>query len=881
MKRTLLKFAFVMIAMAVFHSAYAIDKLSKRWIAVKSSSEVTSLDGLKSAEYFFLQDETGKFLYIPSGWDMKVKSELDQNDDYGILYKLQAEGDHYLIPIYNLNKSRRTFWAGEAYVNTQPAGNRDVIFGLGLNGSQFGQDGANLALWDITYEAGRGFAFKNVGREIYLASDETDARPSETIKYWKAYTEYENVYMESEVLSAYTTLYDALTNETEKQKLANAKTAYDSDKNLDTFAEAVNAAIDFFSGNLSPNQDVTSFITNPTIDGLNGWTADKLHGGNGPLLGNEKFEYWNERAVNGHFNYYQTITGLPEGVYTVSAEMYNSLNGVPGAEFNTEGQVGVYAATATAEKFAPVTVANETLTQYTTGEITVTDGTLTIGVKNVKTMTARWFVADNFKMTYVRGLTEEEKAEQPEIDRGDAVNAAEEMYDDPIPSEALAELKNAVNSTETATDYNAAAASVWTAINKARTAQIQLAYTIALVNDYSKFDGYKDFVDGKVAAGEVANLNSPQDLYYAYAVEQLGTAPETDYTGVILNADIKNTNFWGGSRVNSGEQYTGAPDNTYFDIWNANLNANQTIKGLPAGKYHIKAATRGSADASGHIYISVDGNDIARADINHIGNTDGELGNGWSWTETEFTLSSAKDVTIGVWEAAGNYNWAGLDDWQLTYLGVEASVSMSVKAGKYGTFIAPFDVTIPEGVKAYKVNEMEADGITVKLEDVATTITANTPVVLENTTETNVAETFTGIDTATADTYTDGLLTGVYNNSADNPYTIPASDAKTTYYVLQTQPAGQAFYIVKNDYSMKTPNRAYLSVPSTSGTEGAVKAIFFPGQGDATGINAVSTLLGGNVEGIYTVGGAKVNNLQKGVNIIRTADGKTTKVLVK
>ena len=188
MKRTLLKFAFVMIAMAVFHSAYAIDKLSKRGIAVKSSSEVTSLDGLKSAEYFFLQDETGKFLYIPSGWDMKVKSELDQNDDYGILYKLQAEGDHYLIPIYNLNKSRRTFWAGDAYVNTQPAGVNDVIFGLGL-GNNYGQDGANLALWDVAYEAGRGFAFKNVGREIYLASDETDARPSETIKYWKAYTE--------------------------------------------------------------------------------------------------------------------------------------------------------------------------------------------------------------------------------------------------------------------------------------------------------------------------------------------------------------------------------------------------------------------------------------------------------------------------------------------------------------------------------------------------------------------------------------------------------------------------------------------------------------------------------------------------------------------
>ena len=122
-----------------------------------------------------------------------------------------------------------------------------------------------------------------------------------------------------------------------------------------------------------------------------------------------------------------------------------------------------------------------------------------------------------------------------------------------------------------------------------------------------------------------------------------------------------------------------------------------------------------------------------------------------------------------------------------------------------------------------------------------------------------------------------GLLTGVYNNSAEKPYVIPASTETTVNYVLQTQPAGQAFYKVESDYNMKTPNRAYLTVEGSSN----VKAIFFPGQGDATGINAVSTLLGGDVEGIYTVGGAKVNSLQKGLNIIRTADGKTTKVLVK
>ena len=247
-------------------------------------------------------------------------------------------------------------------------------------------------------------------------------------------------------------------------------------------------------------------------------------------------------------------------------------------------------------------------------------------------------------------------------------------------------------------------------------------------------------------------------------------------------------------------------------------------------------------------------------------------------------FSAVGEVTDGNLEVkisvknASNVHWFCFRD--VKYKKIDG-VSMSVKAGKYGTFIAPFDVTIPEGVKAYKVNKMEEDGITVKLEEVTATISANTPVVLENTTEENFTKDFFGKSTATKNTYTVGLLTGVYNNSADNPYTIPASTEETVNYVLQTQPAGQAFYIVQSDYSMKTPNRAYLSVSAASGTEGAVKAIFFPGQGDATGINAVSTLLGGDVEGIYTVGGAKVNSLQKGVNIIRTADGKTTKVLVK
>ena len=71
-------------------------------------------------------------------------------------------------------------------------------------------------------------------------------------------------------------------------------------------------------------------------------------------------------------------------------------------------------------------------------------------------------------------------------------------------------------------------------------------------------------------------------------------------------------------------------------------------------------------------------------------------------------------------------------------------------------------------------------------------------------------------------------------------------------------------------------NRAYLTAPAA---DAGVKAFRFPAE-EATGINAINALTAGKAE-IFSVAGARIPSLQKGVNIIRTADGKTTKVLVK
>lgn len=195
--------------------------------------------------------------------------------------------------------------------------------------------------------------------------------------------------------------------------IAEVKAAYDAAtvEDLDAAIAIVNAALPALArAQTAENSDLTVLINNPEVNGADGWTDERPNGGNGPLLGNTAFEYWAGNASpreEGCFDYYQVIEGLARGVYTLSAEMYNSLNGEDGAEFVPT--CGVYAAADGVEVSQLVDVDGTELIRYTTPEITVMNGTLRIGVKNTVTpMAARWFVADNFKLTLVKYISEED-----------------------------------------------------------------------------------------------------------------------------------------------------------------------------------------------------------------------------------------------------------------------------------------------------------------------------------------------------------------------------------------------------------------------------------------------------------------------------------------
>ena len=140
-------------------------------------------------------------------------------------------------------------------------------------------------------------------------------------------------------------------------------------------------------------------------------------------------------------------------------------------------------------------------------------------------------------------------------------------------------------------------------------------------------------------------------------------------------------------------------------------------------------------------------------------------------------------------------------------------------------------------------------------------------------------------------TSADQMLQGYFQTSADNNNT--GKFAETAPFLVEVSKA-QGF-VVNNEVKIAASEMSYLfTLPTVKmGTgEGAndksratynyVKVVdkdWTAPKDPDTGINA-TTVAEGEVE-FFTVNGVKLNKLQKGLNIVRTADGKVKKVLVK
>lgn len=175
----------------------------------------------------------------------------------------------------------------------------------------------------------------------------------------------------------------------------------------------------------------------------------------------------------------------------------------------------------------------------------------------------------------------------------------------------------------------------------------------------------------------------------------------------------------------------------------------------------------------------------------------------------------------------------------------EATMAVNTDA-QYGTFCAPFAVTIPSGVQAYTVPSVTGDVL--NLNELTGTIPANTPVVLYAEDGLESMDIYGLLEEGTP---TVGLLTGVYEDTS----------APVGSYVLQNQGGKVGFYHVEGTQPTVGANRCYLT------TSSGIKAFFFD-EDDATPIKAIDNAQQSAEGAIYNLSGQRMSKMQKGLNII-------------
>lgn len=146
--------------------------------AVKFGDKYTSVAALEG-NLFSIIDETAEKAVWQSGSGWGHEEGFDDyvtamgNDQYTFKLISLAENentdvqDYYVLRAVRANGNEYTFWgATPPYLNCASYG---VAFFMGLgDNNQLGNDGALLAVWDVQYEADKGFSLKNIGVGKYF-----------------------------------------------------------------------------------------------------------------------------------------------------------------------------------------------------------------------------------------------------------------------------------------------------------------------------------------------------------------------------------------------------------------------------------------------------------------------------------------------------------------------------------------------------------------------------------------------------------------------------------------------------------------------------------------------------------------------------------------
>ncbi len=392
------------------------------------------------------------------------------------------------------------------------------------------------------------------------------------------------------------------------------------------------------------------------------------------------------------FTLSQTIT-VPNGYYKLQAQAALTEYTVTGADFPV-----VYATSGANTVSVPFkTMQNGEAsmtamsTQFTNGNyftgytdvITVTNGSLTVGVKGTRTDT--WCIWDNFNLVYMGPI--DLSTYQTEL--ANAVAAAQ-AYRSQLPAAVYASIEAVVTENNKTYTTEAEYTTAITAINNA----VSTYATATIIADYSRYKNVKAAAlavapetDTEAADAAVEDATTTEAIDAAVATLRAAflaelpnvTVPETglDVTAVMLdNASVRqNTNYWtaveNGSDRTSGSWAVVNYEETEF--YNNNFKFYQTLS-LTSGTWEF--GVTGFHRAGNHSTYFYAGDDkilipgVASTVVNSMAGAKTYFDEGNGKVSLKFLMEEAKSIEIGIDNKDTETDkWTIFRDFTLKYYG--------------------------------------------------------------------------------------------------------------------------------------------------------------------------------------------------------------------
>lgn len=595
----------------------------------------------------------------------------------------------------------------------------------------------------------------------------------------------------------------------------------------------------------TPGSSMTLAIINPSFEtgNIEGWTSEdagivQSNGLFSGLEGKIYFEKWKGDPSLSNGSLKQTITGLPNGTYTLTAEMQNILQSDNNAP--REGYYLVANNDRTAVKYQGETVSVTTV---------VRDGNLTIGTV-IENCTGNWVCVDNFQLTYVNAL--EETPEPSEFD-GTPITLA---------SSGNATLEVGENEVCKLT-FNALYASCvidHLPINNTVTESITFEFAEPAPVNFS--------VPVDVLAEGKDKTETRWPYFNAGTTNFTLNFDSDEYSGSITRISIFNTQESGQHSLMLKAAYLTQKDGNKINLKLNGDGWGSTISGTSgnvtfSGKYaYLPLNGIENIEEGLKLRIYTDDNDLAdkvQFAVKYADDNKDDWPQIGSPENNYLTTISRPVSSIGLqWkpEEAGTINIKAIT-WEKDK---EIFPGITVTADKkWATYISQVDCSIPIGLRAFTCDGIDAENALVLKEVIGGSISANTPCILYNPTDGDLAiEKIISYSQAENDSYKVGLLTGVYHKTF-----VPAGS-----YILQKQGENTGFFICDQpNTNTVARNRCYLTVPAAAAAKSRSFIFNEPGT---TGIPSVQGSISKMMNGsdIYDAQGRKLKSMQKGINII-------------